>query len=144
MQCNVRLLKEQYVEHLHFSDTKTPEKSQAAFKLAVFIMDMSLWIWLNSAIVFGILAKCIMHVLSCNQAFKNPIKFVNYFDRGRIFFFKLNVGVCFWKMFAEILKKILKCLKTKILKSTYFLLLRGGLFGSKISSWMYRRNTSVD
>jgi len=39
-----------------------------------------------------------MHVLSCNQAFKNPIKFANYFDRGRIFFFRLDIGVCFWKM----------------------------------------------
>lgn len=46
-------------------------------------------------IVFGILAKCVMHVLSCNQAFKNPIKFANYFDRGRIFFFKLILEYAF-------------------------------------------------
>lgn len=97
-------LKEQYVEHLHFSDTKTLEKFQAAFKLAVFIMDMSLWIWLNSAIVFGILAKCVMHVLSCNQAFKNPIKFVNYFDRGRIFSSSLTLKYAFERCLLKLKK----------------------------------------
>lgn len=97
-------LKEQYVEHLHFSDTKTLEKFQAAFKLAVFIMDMSLWIWLNSAIVFGILAKCVMHVLSCNQAFKNPIKFANYFDRGRIFSSSLTLEYAFERCLLKLKK----------------------------------------
>lgn len=47
-----------------------------------------------------------MHVLSCNQAFKNSIKFVNYFE-GQIVFFRLDSGVNFCKM-ALLKKKISK------------------------------------
>lgn len=71
-----------------------------------------------------------MHVLSCNQAFKNPIKFANYFDRGRIFSSSLTLEYAF----ERCLLKFKKSLKIKILKNMYFFLLRGGLFGSKISS----------